>query len=219
MYFWSYSWSNWLTDQIENNTLIPFLYRHFLFKHGSGSSAIFNAANQNYPLTSSTVYSPPPRPLPRTTLSRPLFSFSKPYRCCNWKCTALSASAITLTLALLLTYIIGECLISPPRLYVSLFVHGCCHAGWGHMELAELTLWKTLLERWIFMNEGWGRTGDESVNIPQGRSEVNGVKVLFSQVTVFVWERKRDTCLCTSVYWLNFLWLSPFHRHFSGKSH
>ncbi|KAL0193723.1 hypothetical protein M9458_012019, partial [Cirrhinus mrigala] len=79
---------------------------HFLFKHSSGSSAIFNAANQNYPLTSSTVYSPPPRPLPRTTLSRPLFSFSKPYRCCNWKCTALSASAITLTLALLLTYII-----------------------------------------------------------------------------------------------------------------
>lgn len=100
-----------LTNQTEYNTVIPFLHRHFLFKHGSGSSAIFNAANQNYPLTSSTVYSPPPRPLPRTTLSRPLFSFSKPYRCCNWKCTALSASAITLTLALLLTYIIGESLI------------------------------------------------------------------------------------------------------------
>ncbi|RXN30028.1 teneurin-1-like protein [Labeo rohita] len=88
--------------------------RHFLFKHSSGSSAIFNAANQNYPLTSSTVYSPPPRPLPRTTLSRPLFSFSKPYRCCNWKCTALSASAITLTLALLLTYIIVVHLLGLP---------------------------------------------------------------------------------------------------------
>ncbi|KAG5284470.1 hypothetical protein AALO_G00027080 [Alosa alosa] len=76
---------------------------HFLFKHGSASSTLFRAANQNYPLTSNTVYSPPPRPLPRTTLSRPLFSFSKPYRCCNWKCTALSASAVTVTLALLLT--------------------------------------------------------------------------------------------------------------------
>lgn len=103
------------------------VYRHFLFKHGSGSSAIFNAASQNYPLTSSTVYSPPPRPLPRTTLSRPLFSFSKPYRCCNWKCTALSASAITLTLALLLTYIIGECLIS---MCLSLSLRPCALSCW-----------------------------------------------------------------------------------------
>ncbi|XP_048370698.1 teneurin-1 [Sphaerodactylus townsendi] len=79
---------------------------HFLFKHGSGSSAIFSAASQNYPLTSNTVYSPPPRPLPRSTFSRPAFSFNKPYRCCNWKCTALSATAITVTLALLLAYVI-----------------------------------------------------------------------------------------------------------------
>ncbi|XP_048090004.1 LOW QUALITY PROTEIN: teneurin-1 [Alosa alosa] len=86
------------------NSNIPLETRHFLFKHGSASSTLFRAANQNYPLTSNTVYSPPPRPLPRTTLSRPLFSFSKPYRCCNWKCTALSASAVTVTLALLLTY-------------------------------------------------------------------------------------------------------------------
>ncbi|KTF86387.1 hypothetical protein cypCar_00004011 [Cyprinus carpio] len=97
------------------NSNIPLETRHFLFKHSSGSSTIFNAANQNYPLTSSTVYSPPPRPLPRTTLSRPLFSFSKPYRCCNWKCTALSASAITLTLALLLTYIIDKEVIQRGR--------------------------------------------------------------------------------------------------------
>uniref|UniRef100_A0A8D0C2V1 Teneurin-1 n=1 Tax=Salvator merianae TaxID=96440 RepID=A0A8D0C2V1_SALMN len=81
--------------------------RHFLFKHGSGSSAIFSAASQNYPLTSNTVYSPPPRPLPRSTFSRPAFSFNKPYRCCNWKCTALSATAITVTLALLLAYVIA----------------------------------------------------------------------------------------------------------------
>uniref|UniRef100_A0A452HA49 Teneurin-1 n=1 Tax=Gopherus agassizii TaxID=38772 RepID=A0A452HA49_9SAUR len=89
------------------NSNIPLETRHFLFKHGSGSSAIFSAASQNYPLTSNTVYSPPPRPLPRSTFSRPAFTFNKPYRCCNWKCTALSATAITVTLALLLAYVIA----------------------------------------------------------------------------------------------------------------
>uniref|UniRef100_A0A3Q1LRM3 Teneurin-1 n=2 Tax=Bos taurus TaxID=9913 RepID=A0A3Q1LRM3_BOVIN len=89
------------------NSNIPLETRHFLFKHGSGSSAIFSAASQNYPLTSNTVYSPPPRPLPRSTFSRPAFTFSKPYRCCNWKCTALSATAVTVTLALLLAYVIA----------------------------------------------------------------------------------------------------------------
>uniref|UniRef100_A0A8C9DE01 Teneurin-1 n=1 Tax=Prolemur simus TaxID=1328070 RepID=A0A8C9DE01_PROSS len=88
------------------NSNIPLETRHFLFKHGSGSSAIFSAASQNYPLTSNTVYSPPPRPLPRSAFSRPAFTFHKPYRCCNWKCTALSATAITVTLALLLAYVI-----------------------------------------------------------------------------------------------------------------
>ncbi|XP_036083068.1 teneurin-1 isoform X3 [Rousettus aegyptiacus] len=89
------------------NSNIPLETRHFLFKHGSGSSALFSAASQNYPLTSNTVYSPPPRPLSRSTFSRPAFTFYKPYRCCNWKCTALSATAITVTLALLLAYVIA----------------------------------------------------------------------------------------------------------------
>ncbi|KAL4648805.1 teneurin-1-like [Arapaima gigas] len=84
------------------NSNIPLETRHFLFKHGSGSSTLFS---QNYPLTSSTVYSPTPRPLPRSTFSRPAFTISKPYKCCNWKCTALSATAVTVTLALLLAYV------------------------------------------------------------------------------------------------------------------
>ncbi|XP_022536740.2 teneurin-1 isoform X2 [Astyanax mexicanus] len=119
------------SGQSENtwalNSNIPLETRHFLFKHGSGSSTLFNATNQNYPLTSSTVYSPPPRPLPRAPLSRPLFSFSKPYRCCNWKCTALSASAVTITLALLLTYVIVNLLGLPwslRRLDAELFENG-----------------------------------------------------------------------------------------------
>ncbi|KAL6479657.1 hypothetical protein MHYP_G00106900 [Metynnis hypsauchen] len=89
----------------DDSRFLPF-HRHFLFKHGSGSSSLLSAANQNYPLTSNTVYSPPPRPLPRSNFSRPMFTFNKPYKCCNWKCTALSATAITVTLALLLTYVI-----------------------------------------------------------------------------------------------------------------
>ncbi|KAG7484175.1 hypothetical protein MATL_G00046510 [Megalops atlanticus] len=96
------------------NSNIPLETRHFLFKHGSGSSALFSAASQNYPLTSNTVYSPPPRPLPRSTFSRPAFSFNKPYKCCNWKCTALSATAITVALALLLTYVIAVHLFGLP---------------------------------------------------------------------------------------------------------
>uniref|UniRef100_A0AAY4CRM4 Teneurin transmembrane protein 1 n=1 Tax=Denticeps clupeoides TaxID=299321 RepID=A0AAY4CRM4_9TELE len=98
-------------SQLQNNWVlnsnIPLETRHFLYKHSTGSSALLSSANQNYPLTSNTVYSPPPRPLPRNTFSRPMFTFNKPYKCCNWKCTALSASAVTVTLALLLTYVIA----------------------------------------------------------------------------------------------------------------
>uniref|UniRef100_A0A8C5H6N1 Teneurin-2 n=1 Tax=Gouania willdenowi TaxID=441366 RepID=A0A8C5H6N1_GOUWI len=90
------------------NSNIPLETRHFLFKQGSGSSALLSGAGQGYPLTSGTVYSPPPRPLPRSSVTRPLFTFNKPHRCCNWKCTALSASLLTLTLALLLTYVIEK---------------------------------------------------------------------------------------------------------------
>ncbi|KAI4819730.1 hypothetical protein KUCAC02_004966, partial [Chaenocephalus aceratus] len=93
----------------ENDIFFSFFSnRHFLFKQGSGSSALLSGAGQGYPLTSGTVYSPPPRPLPRSSVTRPLFTFNKPHRCCNWKCTALSASLLTLTLALLLTYVIAS---------------------------------------------------------------------------------------------------------------
>lgn len=106
-----------LLVRIELHFFPPSFYlnRHFLFKQGSGSSALLSGAGQGYPLTSGTVYSPPPRPLPRSSVTRPLFTFNKPHRCCNWKCTALSASLLTLTLALLLTYVIGELLMSVDR--------------------------------------------------------------------------------------------------------
>ncbi|XP_078268670.1 teneurin-1 isoform X1 [Rhinoraja longicauda] len=99
------------TAQLHNswvlNSNIPLETRHFLFKPGSGTSSLYGTTNPSYPLTSNTVYSPPPRPLPRSTFSRPAFTFNKPYKCCNWKCTALSATAITVTLALLLAYVIA----------------------------------------------------------------------------------------------------------------
>lgn len=95
-------------DFVNTISSVFVFHRQFLFKQGSGSSALLSGAGQGYPLTSGTVYSPPPRPLPRSSVTRPLFTFNKPHRCCNWKCTALSASLLTLTLALLLTYVIGE---------------------------------------------------------------------------------------------------------------
>ncbi|XP_075583728.1 teneurin-4 isoform X3 [Pelecanus crispus] len=79
---------------------------HFLFKPG-GTSPLFCTTSPGYPLTSSTVYSPPPRPLPRSTFSRPAFNLKKPYKYCNWKCAALSAIVISVTLVILLAYFIA----------------------------------------------------------------------------------------------------------------
>uniref|UniRef100_A0A8V5FMC1 Teneurin-4 n=1 Tax=Melopsittacus undulatus TaxID=13146 RepID=A0A8V5FMC1_MELUD len=93
---------NWLL-----NSNIPLETRHFLFKPG-GTSPLFCTTSPGYPLTSSTVYSPPPRPLPRSTFSRPAFNLKKPYKYCNWKCAALSAIVISVTLVILLAYFIGK---------------------------------------------------------------------------------------------------------------
>lgn len=84
-----------------------FFPRQFLFKPG-GTSPMYCTTSPGYPLTSSTVYSPPPRPLPRNTFSRPAFSLKKPYKHCNWKCAALSAILISVMLLFLLAYFIGE---------------------------------------------------------------------------------------------------------------
>ncbi|CAL8351782.1 unnamed protein product [Lota lota] len=92
---------NWLL-----NSNIPLETRHFLFKPG-GTSPMYCTTSPGYPLTSSTVYSPPPRPLPRNTFSRPAFSLKKPYKHCNWKCAALSAILIAVTLLVLLAYFIA----------------------------------------------------------------------------------------------------------------
>ncbi|XP_028626438.1 teneurin-4 isoform X2 [Grammomys surdaster] len=92
---------NWLL-----NSNIPLETRHFLFKPG-GTSPLFCTTSPGYPLTSSTVYSPPPRPLPRSTFSRPAFNLKKPSKYCNWKCAALSAILISATLVILLAYFVA----------------------------------------------------------------------------------------------------------------
>ncbi|XP_052570233.1 LOW QUALITY PROTEIN: teneurin-4 [Peromyscus californicus insignis] len=92
---------NWLL-----NSNIPLETRHFLFKPG-GTSPLFCTSSPGYPLTSSTVYSPPPRPLPRSTFSRPAFNLKKPSKYCNWKCAALSAIVISATLVILLAYFVA----------------------------------------------------------------------------------------------------------------
>lgn len=95
----------WKTFGYTNKKLC--FLRHFLFKPG-GTSPMYCTTSPGYPLTSNTVYSPPPRPLPRNTFSRPAFSLKKPYKHCNWKCAALSAILISITLLLLLAYFIGK---------------------------------------------------------------------------------------------------------------
>ncbi|KAF5896452.1 teneurin-2-like, partial [Clarias magur] len=80
---------------------------HFLFKTSSGTTPLFSSSSPGYPLTSGTVYSPPPRLLPRNTFSRSAFKLKKPSKYCSWKCAAVAAIAAATLLAILLSYFIA----------------------------------------------------------------------------------------------------------------
>ncbi|XP_010590648.1 teneurin-2 isoform X5 [Loxodonta africana] len=95
-----------LQDSWVLNSNVPLETRHFLFKTSSGSTPLFSSSSPGYPLTSGTVYTPPPRLLPRNTFSRKAFKLKKPSKYCSWKCAALSAIAAALLLAVLLAYFI-----------------------------------------------------------------------------------------------------------------
>lgn len=82
--------------------------RHFLFKTPSWTTPLFSSSSPGYPLTSGTVYSPPPRLLPRNAFSRSSFKLNKPSKYCSWKCAAVSAIAAAVLLAVLLSYFIGR---------------------------------------------------------------------------------------------------------------
>lgn len=103
------SWSIWVPGKpaVPDTLWLFSIHRHFLFKPG-GTSPLFCTTSPGYPLTSSTVYSPPPRPLPRSTFARPAFNLKKPSKYCNWKCAALSAIVISATLVILLAYFVGK---------------------------------------------------------------------------------------------------------------
>uniref|UniRef100_A0ABK0LUC4 Teneurin transmembrane protein 2 n=1 Tax=Rattus norvegicus TaxID=10116 RepID=A0ABK0LUC4_RAT len=96
-----------LQDSWVLNSNVPLETRHFLFKTSSGSTPLFSSSSPGYPLTSGTVYTPPPRLLPRNTFSRKAFKLKKPSKYCSWKCAALSAIAAALLLAILLAYFIA----------------------------------------------------------------------------------------------------------------
>ncbi|KAI3351262.1 hypothetical protein L3Q82_005813 [Scortum barcoo] len=81
--------------------------QHFLFKTSSGTTPLFSSSSPGYPLTSGTVYSPPPRLLPRNTFSRSAFKLKKPSKYCSWKCAAVTAIAAAALLAILLSYFIA----------------------------------------------------------------------------------------------------------------
>uniref|UniRef100_A0A672SE34 Teneurin transmembrane protein 2 n=1 Tax=Sinocyclocheilus grahami TaxID=75366 RepID=A0A672SE34_SINGR len=96
-----------LQDSWVLNSSVPLETRHFLFKTSSGTTPLFSSSSPGYPLTSGTVYSPPPRLLPRNTFSRSAFKLKKPSKYCSWKCAALSAIAAAALLAILLSYFIA----------------------------------------------------------------------------------------------------------------
>ncbi|XP_035524877.1 teneurin-2 [Morone saxatilis] len=91
------------------NSALGFIHcnRHFLFKTSSGTTPLFSSSSPGYPLTSGTVYSPPPRLLPRNTFSRSAFKLKKPSKYCSWKCAAVTAIAAAALLAILLSYFIA----------------------------------------------------------------------------------------------------------------
>uniref|UniRef100_A0A8C8A937 Teneurin-4 n=1 Tax=Oryzias sinensis TaxID=183150 RepID=A0A8C8A937_9TELE len=130
---------NWLL-----NSNIPLETRHFLFKPG-GTSPMYCTTSPGYPLTSNTVYSPPPRPLPRNTFSRPAFSLKKPYKHCNWKYAALSAILISVTLLLLLAYFIGFLLFSS-----AMFSSGkqpCLYPDDSYIDMGEIDVGRKVAQQ------------------------------------------------------------------------
>ncbi|KAM9470208.1 teneurin-2 isoform 2-T2 [Clarias gariepinus] len=96
-----------LQDSWVLNSNVPLETRHFLFKTSSGTTPLFSSSSPGYPLTSGTVYSPPPRLLPRNTFSRSAFKLKKPSKYCSWKCAAVAAIAAATLLAILLSYFIA----------------------------------------------------------------------------------------------------------------
>ncbi|GAA6086792.1 teneurin-3 isoform X1 [Tachysurus ichikawai] len=81
---------------------------HFLFKTGTGTTPLFSTATPGYTMATGAVYSPPTRPLPRNTLSRSAFKFKKSSKYCSWRCTALSAVAVSVLLSIILCYCVCE---------------------------------------------------------------------------------------------------------------
>ncbi|KAK2838692.1 hypothetical protein Q7C36_013506 [Tachysurus vachellii] len=96
-----------LQDSWVLNSNVPLETRHFLFKTSSGTTPLFSSSSPGYPLTSGTVYSPPPRLLPRNTFSRSAFKLKKPSKYCSWKCAAVTAISAATLLAILLSYFIA----------------------------------------------------------------------------------------------------------------
>ncbi|XP_028838153.1 teneurin-2 isoform X4 [Denticeps clupeoides] len=96
-----------LQDTWALNSSVPLETRHFLFKTPSGTTPLFSSSSPGYPLTSGTVYSPPPRLLPRNTFSRSSFKLKKPSKYCSWKCAAVTAIGAAVLLTVLLSYFIA----------------------------------------------------------------------------------------------------------------
>lgn len=108
VWFQGWMWPSMCAWNTKSAIYLSLFCRHFLFKTSSGTTPLFSSSSPGYPLTSGTVYSPPPRLLPRNTFSRSAFKLKKPSKYCSWKCAALSAIAAAALLAILLSYFIGK---------------------------------------------------------------------------------------------------------------
>ncbi|KAM9477763.1 teneurin-3 isoform 5-T5 [Clarias gariepinus] len=96
-----------LQDSWVLGSNVPLESRHFLFKTGTGTTPLFSTATPGYTMATGAVYSPPTRPLPRNTLSRSAFKFKKSSKYCSWRCTALSAVAVSVLLSIILCYCVS----------------------------------------------------------------------------------------------------------------
>lgn len=108
VWYQGWMWPSMCAWNTKSAIYLSLFCRHFLFKTSSGTTPLFSSSSPGYPLNSGTVYSPPPRLLPRNTFSRSAFKLKKPSKYCSWKCAALSAITAAALLAILLSYFIGK---------------------------------------------------------------------------------------------------------------
>ncbi|KAF4801561.1 teneurin-4-like protein [Turdus rufiventris] len=84
----------------------------------------------------------------------PAFNLKKPYKYCNWKCAALSAIVISVTLVILLAYFIGakQCPGSPSKHFDTFVFNDEPKLSW--LKLSQGNLWASHYNKGIEVVDG-----------------------------------------------------------------